>query len=362
MILNISQKTAQQIVESVRDVCGQHINYIDMNGNIYASTDRNRIGKFHEIGKQVALTGETIEVEDDDTFFGTHAGVNIPIIYNGELIAVIGISGIPDEVRKYAYLAHKITILLLREQEFEYQNNSQKNQMNYIIRSLIDEDRAKNKHVTEYMREKSINEAASYQLVLVKLDNRYHPNNLNMIENMIFHAFQFMRSELYTFSYPNEYILIIEQQELKKSLYILEKLAEENEKILRIAVGAVHGLYEQYQSYDEARAAIESLQRGCVAYYSALGLEMVCANVDDEVKELYINKFLGDLSDKDIHLLKIYYKEEMSLVRTCEQLFMHKNTIQYQLDRIYKKCGFNPRNFKDACGFYTALVMSEERN
>ena len=194
MILNISQKTAQQIVESVRDVCGQHINYIDMNGIIYASTDKNRIGKFHEIGKQVALTGETIEVEDDDTFFGTHAGVNIPIIYSGELIAVIGISGIPDEVRKYAYLAHKITVLLLREQEFDYQSNSQKNQMNYIIRTLIDEDRAKNRHVTDYMKEKDINEAALYQLVLVKLDHRYHPNNLNMIENMIFRAFQFMRS------------------------------------------------------------------------------------------------------------------------------------------------------------------------
>ena len=357
MLLKISQKTAQQIVETVSDVCGHNINYIDLNGNIYASTDKTRVGKFHEIGKQVVLTGEIIEVSDDDTFFGTHAGVNIPIIYNGELIAVIGISGIPDEVRKYAYLAQKIAILLLREQELDYQNNSQKNQMNYIIKTLIDEDKAKNRHVTEYMREKGINEAGLYRLVLVKLDNRYNPNNLNLIENTIFRDFQFMRSKLYTFSYPNEYILIIEAQELKKYYYILEKLAAENEKILRVGVGAVHGLYEQFKSYDEAKIAVKTQNGGGISDYVMLGLEMVCANVDEDIKSLYLDKFLGSLSDEDIQLLRIYYEEGMSLARTCGRLFLHKNTIQYQLDRIYKNCGFNPRNFKDAAGFYTALAL-----
>lgn len=38
---------------------------------------------------------------------------------------------------------------------------------------------------------------------------------------------------------------------------------------------------------------------------------MFCANTDDEIEELYLNKSLGDLSDKDIHLLRIYYNEEV---------------------------------------------------
>ncbi len=357
MLLKISRKTAQQIVETVSDVCGRNINYIDMNGNIYASTDKTRIGSFHEIGRQAALTGEMIEVSDDDSFLGTHAGVNIPIIYNGKLIAVIGISGIPDEVRKYAYLAQKITTLLLREQELGYQSNNQKNQMNYIIKTLIDEDKAKNRHLTEYMKGKDINERGMYQLVLVKLDNRYNPNNLNMIENTIFHTFQLMHSKLYTFSYPNEYILIIGVQELKKYYYILDKLAAEYEKILRVAVGAAHGLYEQFKSYNEAEIAAKTPYGGCVSDYAMLGLEMVCANVDEDIKALYLDKFLGRLSDENIQLLRIYYEEGMSLSRTCERLYLHKNTIQYQLDRIYKKCGFNPRSFKDAAGFYTALIL-----
>ena len=48
----IDKKLAQQIVATVKDVCGQNVNFIDHTGIIYASTDEKRIGSFHEIGKQ----------------------------------------------------------------------------------------------------------------------------------------------------------------------------------------------------------------------------------------------------------------------------------------------------------------------
>lgn len=74
-----NQKTAQQIVETVREVCGYHINYIDTDGYILASTDDTRIGDYHEIGKKCVSTGEAIEVTRDDEFAGTHKGLNFPL-------------------------------------------------------------------------------------------------------------------------------------------------------------------------------------------------------------------------------------------------------------------------------------------
>ena len=108
----ISQRVAQQIVESVKDLCNHDINFIDQKGIIFASTNTSRIGDFHEIGSQVLAMGKTIEVEDDNSFIGTNKGVNMPFVYKGEVIAVIGISGKPNEVRRYAYLAQKITSLI----------------------------------------------------------------------------------------------------------------------------------------------------------------------------------------------------------------------------------------------------------
>ena len=79
---------------------------------IIASTDLTRIGTFHEGGKQVIKTGIPLEVYEDNSLSGTQKGVNIPVAHNGILTAVIGISGEPDEVRSYAYLAEKITSIL----------------------------------------------------------------------------------------------------------------------------------------------------------------------------------------------------------------------------------------------------------
>ena len=116
MITQIGKQLATQIVDTVHDVCGHDINFINKNGIIYASTNTSRIGSFHEIGKKAADTKTVIEVQDNDHYEGTSSGVNIPVTHNGYLIAVIGISGSPDEVRKFAYLAEKITRLLIREQ------------------------------------------------------------------------------------------------------------------------------------------------------------------------------------------------------------------------------------------------------
>ncbi|MFR9077372.1 helix-turn-helix domain-containing protein [Blautia obeum] len=43
--------------------------------------------------------------------------------------------------------------------------------------------------------------------------------------------------------------------------------------------------------------------------------------------------------------------------KNCEETFLHKNTIQYRLNQIHKKSGYNPREFQDAVRLYLALKM-----
>ena len=66
MITQIGKQLATQIVDTVHDVCGHDINFINRNGIIYASTNTSRIGSFHEIGKKAADTKTVIEVQDND--------------------------------------------------------------------------------------------------------------------------------------------------------------------------------------------------------------------------------------------------------------------------------------------------------
>lgn len=185
----ISKEAAQQIVDTVKDVCSQNINFIDEKGMILASTDPARISTFHQIGYEAVKRGETIEVTDDDSFFGTKRGINIPITYNGKIIAVIGISGAVEEVRKYAYLAQKITDILLKERELESLGAQKKNRLNYVIRCLINRENMNTAYLSDTLKENGLSEDTLCRVVIVRLNVRYNPNNLFMIQSAITQAF-----------------------------------------------------------------------------------------------------------------------------------------------------------------------------
>lgn len=358
MAVKIKQEIAQQIVEAVKDVCSHDINFIDAKGIIFASTNPQRIGDFHEVGRQVILTGETIEVEADGSFLGTKKGVNIPFTYKGEISAVIGISGEPVKVRKYAYLAQKITTLLLREHELDQQEHHQETQLNQVIRSLIYKEDVNLDYLADFLKKFNTTPNKEYHTIIVKLNSRYHPSNLSLIEKYIYRAFDQTESKLYTFNYSNEYILLLEPVKVEKYLTIFRTLASQNAPLLKIGIGSAEPLVKQYKSYRAAKIALQSLMgEDAVAIYDSLDLEILLGSVPEEVKSMFLKQTIQELTAKDKELLKTYFASNMSLKSTSEQLYLHKNTLQYQLDRIWSVTGYNPRKFKEAVVLYMALKL-----
>ncbi len=358
MAQSISKRVAQQIVETVKDVCNHNINFIDSKGIIFASTDGTRVGDYHEVGRQVVLTGKTIEVERDTEFLGTHKGVNIPFVYKGEIIAVIGISGAPDEVRKYAYLAQKITSLILREHEIESQSSSRREQRNFVVRALTTGEHIYHGYLMEFMEFRHEELTKQYRTILVELDARYNPLNLSMIEQHIYQVFEMTQSPFYGFQYPNEYVMILNEDQWKNYRHAFCRLAGEYQGILKIGIGGSAKLTRQNQSCVEARIALHSLEEGKnLALYEDLDLEILLGSITPDVKKSLLHRTIEKLDEKDRHLLEVYFDCDFSLKKTCEKLFIHKNTVQYQLDKIHRLCGYNPRNFRDAVVLYLALRL-----
>ncbi|RDU24650.1 CdaR family transcriptional regulator [Anaerosacchariphilus polymeriproducens] len=358
MPAEINQKIAQQIVETVKDVCGHNVNFMNTDGIIFASTDISRIGDFHEIGKQVIQSCKSLEVENNDSFRGTHKGVNIPFIHNGEVIAVIGISGIPKEVRKYAYLAQKITSLILREHELNVQNHNQKAQLDYVIRSLITNSNMNHDFFMGFIESNNISFTSSYRTILIILNSRYNPSNLSMVEHQIYQVFDFTGCNFYTFNYPNEYVLILEDETFQKWAYLFEDLTKKYKEFLKVGVGSKTTLTKQHHSYEAAKLALYSLQvNENLAFFDELDLEILLGSVSNDAKEQFLRKTINKLSKKELVLLKTYFQCDMSLKNTCETLYLHKNTLQYQLDKIWRSCGYNPRSFKDAAILYMGVKL-----
>lgn len=354
----IRKSVAQQIVETVKDVSGHNVNFIDKNGIIFASTDPDRVGAFHEIGHQVVKTGQTIEVESDGSFFGTQKGVNIPVYYQGELIAIIGISGPPDEVRKFAYLAQRVTLLILREQELNEQSSSENAQRSHIIRSLVMGEPLNYDYYMEFMEKLQVDTQASFHTIVIRLDGQRDPASRSLAESSIYQAFEQAGARLYTFNYPNEYILLLESDRFQQREYVFRQLARSSPEALKIGVGSGGSLIRQDQSYQEAQIALSSLMAGQnLALFDQLDLEILLGTIPADAKRRFLEKTVLDLSEKDRELLNTYFGCGMSLKGASSALFVHKNTMQYQLQRIWRETGYDPRSFQHAVILYLGLKL-----
>lgn len=358
MAITLSKQTAQKIVDTIKDVCGHDINYINKNGTIFASTNAARIGDFHEIGNKVISTNETIEISSDDSFYGTHKGVNIPFSYNREIIAAIGISGEPDEVRPYAVLAQKITSLILREQEIDLLDYGRKNQLNYVIRSLIENNELNHDYLLNFLSEYKLGIDTPCRTVLIRFNPRYNLSNLSMVENHVFHTFDQISAKLYSFNFPNEYVLIIPEEQYQKWSYVFSTLADHTSGILQMGIGNICPISKQHESYGAAQLAVRSLSGSQnIAIFDNLDLEILLGCINEQAKKGYLQKTISRLDHEDIALLKTYFSTDMSLKETSEILFLHKNTLQYKLNRIEKLTGYNPRIFHGAVNLFLATIL-----
>ena len=354
----ISKKTAQQIVDSVKDVCGHDVNFIRPDGSILASTNPERVGTYHEIGHRAAQEGQPIEVMENDSFYGTQQGVNLPFSHHGTIVAVIGITGVPEDVRKYAYLAQRITALLLREQEYDARNRNAQVETDYVVRALSSGKPMNHGFYLDFLSSHGLSEEVRYRTVLVRLSTRYNPANLSMVEQKILTVFRETGSPLFTFRFPNEYILILPKGDYPPRQQPFERLAAEFREILSVGVGADHKLVHQYRSFREAQiAARAGAERAGYADFEKLDLELLSGSIPVAVRESYAARTLGKLSEKERHILEVYFAADCSLKAAAEKLYIHKNTLQYQLDKIHLLTGYDPRVFREGVILYLGLQL-----
>lgn len=85
--------------------------------------------------------------------------------------------------------------------------------------------------------------------------------------------------------------------------------------------------------------------------YENLEYGIVLNNIDNHSKQFFLNKVFSTLTNSEvaefIELIEIYEKFNGSIKKYSENLFIHKNTVQYKLNKIQELTGYNPRNLND---------------
>ncbi|MDY5114006.1 MAG: sugar diacid recognition domain-containing protein [Bilifractor sp.] len=353
----IRHRLAQQMVDTIHDVCGYNINFISPEGKITASTDPERIGMFHEIGRKAAESGETIEVDSNEDYSGTRKGINIPIYYHNSVIAVIGITAEPSEARKYAHLAERISALLLHEQEIGEMYRSTDERRAYLIRCIQNEDFENLAYFDSCLKEFHVDPKGRYRMLCIEINTRYNLVNISLLEQKVRAFFNRIGEEVYTYIYPNRFAGLIRSESYKNYQSVFRRFASDHHQILQMAVGSDKSFEKCGDSWRDAVIAISSIRgtgKDLVAF-DDLKLEILLSGMSDTVREEYRRKVLGGLKPSEVDFLKTYYDSDMSLKASAEKLFLHVNTVQQRLNRIAGKTGMNPRNFRDAVLFWLAM-------
>lgn len=355
----INEKTAQQIVDAVKDVCGFNINFTNDKGIIIASTDPARIGTFHEAGKHVIETGAPLEVYEDESFHGTRKGVNIPVAYNGRIIAAVGISGDPDKTRIYVRLAEQITRLIIREQELNAAARTSNEKKNYLINVLRNGNIENPSHVSCLLNEFSLDSIEPKRVIIFQAHTgKMH--GISVIEAKIQHLFDQIPNALFCYQYPEEFIAVLNASSFDAYQHLIRDFIEKENHTISAGIGQVRNTYQLSASFHTAETALNSLRSDeSYALFDDLSLEIILGSIPEKYKKEFLLKTLHKLSLDDIALLHTYFEEGRSLTSTCEKLYMHKNTLQYNLDRIHRTCGLNPRDFKDAVILYLAVKIHD---
>jgi len=157
-------------------------------------------------------------------------------------------------------------------------------------------------------------------------------------------------------------------REIEKQARSLETyLKKEGVCGLRIAYGTVvREIKEVSRSYKEAKMALDVGkiffdERNIIAY-SELGIGRLIYQLPIPLCKMFIREIFGgkspdEFDEESLATINKFFENSLNVSETSRQLFIHRNTLVYRLDKLQKSTGLDLRVFEDAITFKIALMV-----
>lgn len=148
---------------------------------------------------------------------------------------------------------------------------------------------------------------------------------------------------------------------------LLDMLNTEAMTQVHISFGTiVNGLKDVSRSYKEAKMALDVgkifySSRNVVAY-SNLGIGRLIYQLPMPlckmfIKEIFDGKSLDDFDEETLATINKFFENSLNVSETSRQLYIHRNTLVYRLDKLQKSTNLDLRVFEDAITFKIALMV-----
>lgn len=148
-----------------------------------------------------------------------------------------------------------------------------------------------------------------------------------------------------------------------------ETLMGETAHQMTVGIGrSRHTMDELRESYLEARRAIEVGRifkpEENIYVYSRLILERFLMELPQDISAYYHSLLFNRknqrlFNEEMLYTIDMFFKKDLNLSDTARQLYIHRNTLVYRLDKVQKQIGLDLRSFEDAVTFKILMELKK---
>lgn len=351
----ISNQILQNTIDGLKAITRRNFSIIDIESKVIVSTIQNSIGDYlPQVESFINSQAESQEMQGSHYFK----------IYDEYLVEyILSVSGVDDE----AYKLGKIVGFQIKSLLVAYKERFDRE--NFIKNLLLDNLLL----VDIYTRAKKLHIKNNLQRIVYLIEcSDKKDNNISEILRNIFPD---KNKDFVTAVDEKNLILVkeistndpLEIEGYAKTIY--DTLSAETMSKVYVAVGAmVSDLKDVSNSYKEATMALEVGKifncEGHISHYSKLGIGRIIYQLPLSLCKLFIKEVLKDkrvdsFDEETLMTVNKFFENSLNVSETSRQLYIHRNTLVYRLDKLLKTTGLDLRQFDDAIVFKITIMVSQ---
>ena len=349
----ISNQILQNTIEGLKGITRIDFCVMDTDGRSLASTFAEQENYEDEIVSFVESPADSQVVQGYQFF---------KIFDEHQLEYILLANGGSDDV----YMVGKIAAFQIQNLLVAYKERFDKD--NFIKNLLLDNLLL----VDIYNRAKKLHIDTEVRRVIFIIETK-HEKDSNALDNV--RTLLGNRARDFVTAVDEKNIIVVKELEPTDGHVELEKIAQnmytllkdDGEEDVLIAYGTIVGdINEVSKSYKEAKLALDVGkiffgERNVIAY-SALGIGRLIYQLPIPlckmfIREIFEGKSPDDFDEETLTTINKFFENNLNVSETSRQLYIHRNTLVYRLDKLQKSTGLDLRVFEDAITFKIALMV-----
>lgn len=349
----ISNQILQNTIDGLKAIARVELCVVDVDGKIVATTAEGMEGCLQSVRFFGESPAESQEVQGNQFF---------KIYDEQQLEYILVAAGAGENV----YMIGKMAAFQIQNLLVAYKERFDKD--NFIKNLLLDNLLL----VDIYSRAKKLRIPADADRVVIIIESSSTKDN-NVLE-LVRAGFSGNSRDFITAVDENNVIVVKELaegeggREIEKAAFGIKAYLE-NEGIMdsRISYGTVvKEIKEVSRSYKEAKMAMDVgkifFDERAVIAYSELGIGRLIYQLPIPLCKMFIREIFGgkspdDFDEETLMTINKFFENSLNVSETSRQLFIHRNTLVYRLDKLEKSTGLDLRVFEDAITFKIALMV-----